>query len=85
MPQAKHSILKKARSSPLLHAPLLSPGWFGLSILPVCSRAIRASLRRRQQAVMDSSVLVVSREDMAAFSYGNPGVYMAIHDLQFVC
>ncbi|CAM9427889.1 unnamed protein product, partial [Scytosiphon promiscuus] len=30
-------------------------------------------------------VLVVSREDMTSFSYYNPGVFMAIHDLQFVC
>ncbi|CAM9375028.1 unnamed protein product, partial [Ectocarpus fasciculatus] len=37
------------------------------------------------RAVMDSVVLVVSREDMTTFSYGNPGVFMAIHDLQFVC
>eukprot|EP00903_Cladosiphon_okamuranus_P020559 g18871.t1 len=34
------------------------------------------------QAVAESVVLVVSREDMAAFSYSNPGVFMAIHDLQ---
>ncbi|CAM9257277.1 unnamed protein product, partial [Pylaiella littoralis] len=37
------------------------------------------------QAVVDSVVLVISREDMVTFSYSNPGVFMAIHDLVFVC
>lgn len=36
------------------------------------------------QAVIDSVVLAISRADMTAFSYSNPGVFMAIYDLQFV-
>eukprot|EP00752_Nemacystus_decipiens_P003821 g3515.t1 len=56
-------------------------GHAGTLLDPPGSNQYKHSLR----AVMESVILVVSREDMASFSYSNPGVFMAIHDLQFVC
>ena len=77
------------RESPVVFlvycAPFLFTGRVVLCPFVGSTGLIRALYQRRKQAVMDSAVLVVSREDMAAFSYANPGVYMAIHDLQFVC
>lgn len=37
------------------------------------------------QAAIDSVVLMIARKDMGKFSYSNPGVFMSIHDLMFVC